>query len=608
MANLAFDTKFTSPFFSGASATAVVPGLYPVAINGRPYQVMWDHTQIGVWGAKFKRDSLPLLRAQADQSATAGEQSISPENFWRRSQENWISGAGQLQQDRKTSIETRFYTSKGINPWTSYQLSLLNSTTNKLSSANSNLYCVVAGSYVYVADGTSLKYSTDLTSWTAVTGAPSAITSICTDGSTIYTSHGTNGIYSTTAGTGTTASMVTGTVDLVRYVKGRLMAATAATGSVYNITAAGALPSVLFTKGSWVWQDMAGGQSQIYLAGLSGDKSLIYRTALLTDATALAAPIVAGELPDGEKIRSIASYLGYILIGSDLGVRFCSVNSDGSLTIGALITTTSPVYAMLGSDRFIWYTLTNYDATSTGLGRMDLTTFTSTLTPAYASDLMVTGQGTIRSIGTFNNLRIFTVDGKGLYSEVSGTPVSSGTLTTGWIGYGISDPKVAVFADLKHEPLNGTISVSMQTDGASQVVLGTSATQNSASMNSIQANQSTGYQYQLQFTLTPTANVSPKLTRWTLRSYPAPVRSSQFAVPVILHPFVETNGVDQPVDVTLEKNSLIALHKSQQVVSYQEGNQTYQVVMYDYQWLPEKILPSGDVQGIFLAYLNEITG
>lgn len=614
-ASLKLDSSFNAPFFSGAAKSSDVPSLYPVAIDGHPYQIIWDKDAIEVWGAKYKTNALPLLRQQADNSNTPGEQSISPENFWRRSQENFVNGAGQLQQDRKNStdsrynsIESRFYTSKGINPWTPYQLSLLNGTALKRASANTGLQVAVNGTDVYMVDGAAVVRSTDsMATFAAVTGGAGIPVSICSDGTTVYTAHGTSGSYSMIAGT--MASYNTGTISLIRFVKGRLICAGGA--SIYNPTTGGAsaLPAALMTKATgWTWVDVCGGQTQIYMAGYSGDKSLIYRSAIKTDATALDTPIVAGELPDGEIIRSIYAYLGFIVIGSDLGTRFCSVASDGSLQIGSLIQTTSPVYCFEGQDRFVWFGQSNYDSASTGLGRMDMNTLTAPLTPAYATDLMATGQGAVRSVKTLGNYRIFTVDGLGLYAETLGVPVSSGTLTTGWIGYGISDPKLALFLDLAHYPLNGTISASFASDNGAMTAIGTSATQGTTSPGySLQTNQQAGLQFQVQLTLTPTANVSPKLTRWTLRSYPTPTRSNQFYVPIALFPSLTVKGKSVACNHVAELKNLRSLLSSQRVVSYQEGNEVFQVIMFDYQWLPKGVTDKGDMYGIFFATLNQVT-
>lgn len=606
-----FDTRFNASFYTGMPTAVLTPGVYPIALDGRNYHVEWEKDAIEVWGAKYKRESLPMLRTQADTSAQPGAQSLSPQNFWPRSQESWASGSGQAKLDRtsgsKPSVDSRFNTSKGINPWTAYQLSLLNGTSKKLTSANTGLLMCVAGINVYIIDGTALKFSADLITWTTVTGTPNQATSICTDGSTVYTAHGASGVYSTATGAASTASYATGTVSLVGFAVGRLMAAGGT--SVYNITAGGALPAALLTKGTgWKWVEFTGGQTQIFVAGYSGDKSLIYRIAILADGTALTAPTVAGELPDGEIIRSINAYLGFVVLGTDLGVRFAAVDSSGNLTMGALIPTASPVYCSEGHDRFIWYGLTNYDTVSTGLGRMDLTTFTSILTPAYASDLMTTAQGLVKSVKSFNNLRLFTVEGVGLFTETS-VPVSSGTLTTGWVGYGISDPKIAVFVDITHESLNGTISISLAADTSAAVVLGTSAAQGTVAPSAaMQCNQVSGIEFQITATLTPTANVSPILTRWTLRSFPTPHRSTQFMVPIMLDTMLTMGDTDFDMNIKSEYALLEALYKTQRIVNYQEGNNTYQVIMSDFRWLPKMLTLSGDMSGIFLAYLNEITG
>lgn len=618
-----FHTPFHQPFYSGAGTTSLVPSAFPIGIDGHPYHVVYDPDAIGVWGVRFKDNALPFLRAQADQSNTPGEQSISPEQLWRRSQENWLSGSGQFMLDRKgnsdsafNSIDNRFYQSKGINPWNAYQISLLNDTSIKKGSSNTGLQMLVCGTSVYVLDGGTLSVSSDanLATWTQITGLAGTINSMATDGTTVYV--GTATTLYTVTGTVATAYLTSpNPVTLVAFVKGRIMIANGT--SIYNPTGAfgsGAIGSPLMTKFTgWNWVGFAGGQTQIYAAGYSGNQSIIYRIGILTDGTALSPAIVAGELPNGEIVRSIATYQGFVVLGSDMGVRFCNVNSDGSLTIGGLIPTPNAVYCFEAQDRFVWYGLTNYDSNSTGLGRMDLSTFTATLVPAYASDLMASNavsavQGAVRSIATWNNLRIFTVDGFGLYAESANTPVASGTLYPGNINYGISDPKVAIEVALKHQPLSGTISVSLQTDNGSYIPIGVSSQAgSSAPSNNFSANQSRGYQYSLAITLTPSNNVSPILTRWTLMVYPAPSRSNQHMVPISLKPSQYEGRIGQSWDVVAELAHLEGLLKSQNVVTYQRGNQFIQVVMYDKQFVVLGLTSNGDPYGIFVAYLNEIT-
>ena len=623
---ISYKTPFYDPapsFYAGTSYSGLVPYPFPVSIAGHAYQVQWDSTAIGVWGARFKKNSLPLLRTQADSSNTPGEQSISPEQFWRRSQDSWQFGAGQIQLDRANSELRRYNWSNGIDPWTPWELKLLNDTTNVYTSANTGLQCLVASTYVYMIDSTALKFSSGaLSSWTSVTGMSGSPLSMATDGNTIWIANNTNGIYSGTVAGSSVSSYATGTADLVRFVKSRLMAAGG--GKLYNITTSGALPTALLDLSgrNFTWVDIASGESQIYAAGYSGDKSLVYRTAIKSDGTALDVPIVAAELPDGEIVRSLGTYLGYVLIGSDLGVRFCSVNTDGSLTIGSLTQTKhydtnvqSPVYCFEGQDRFVWFGWSNYDE-NTGLGRMDLTNFTSPLTPAYASDLMVQNTtGTVRSVATFNNKRIFTVDGKGLYLEAD-TPVASGYLVSGVISYGISDPKVAMYLDIKHEPLVGSITVGIVADQSDSdldtdvvTTIGTSSLAGSVSPeNAFPCGQLVGENFQVVLTLTSSGTASPVLSRYTLRSYPAPVRIAQWDVPIILAPIVVAGDKDWSFNVNSEVDFLVALHQAQNVMTFQFADASSQVVMYDYQWLPEALDIDGNPRGIFYAQLREIVG
>src|SRR5262249_34979399 len=156
--------------------------------------------------------------------------------------------------------------SKGINVWTKWQTTLLPDTNQGLSSANTNLYLVAAGGVLYVTDGQGLKDTQDITggspTWTSVTGKPASTPGALTsDGFNVWTSYGTSGIYQTTRGAAAQTNYTTGTVALVRYVKGRLMAANAA--SIYNVTTGGgaALPAALFTHGNtdFTWVDFAEG-------------------------------------------------------------------------------------------------------------------------------------------------------------------------------------------------------------------------------------------------------------------------------------------------------------------------------------------------------------
>lgn len=587
-----------TPYHHGsAPVTGEVPHPYSLAIAGRTYVIDTKRD----WG----RESIPLLRGQADQSPRPGEVSLNPDDLWRRNVESWHHGAGQTWNDREDSDPHRFRASKGVDVWTKWGASLLPDTDEKLSSASTNLLLVAVGTRLYAADNQTLKYTSDITvdspTWTSVTGTPAAaITGLTSDGYNVWAAYSANGVWVTNRTIGTASAYVTGapTVTALGYVKGRLMVAVGP--SIYNVTASGALPTVLLTHANtdFAWVGFAEGQGFIYAAGYSGDKSLIYRIAVKTDGTGLDAPVVAGELPDGEIVRSVGGYLGFVLIGTDQGVRFALGDSAGNLEIGALIETGSAVRCFEGQDRFAWYGLTNPDAVSTGLGRLDLSVFTAPNTPAYASDLMVTGQGAVLSVATFQELRVLAVSGLGIYAQDTDL-VPEGHIDGGLVGYNLPDPKVAMFADVRHDPLAGTIGPSISVDEGTFTTLGTSNAQGSVGKK-FPLGGKRGDRFETRLTLTrddsPTTD-GPTVSRVTLEAYPAPARRGRWTLWLFCRTRVVPPGLDaeRDRDAADDLQHIIDLCDNAAPTTLQVLRETFDCVVADYKWHPEILTSDGEV-------------
>lgn len=609
---------FDEGFFEGGSVSDLVPGAYPVAIDGHPYL-------IDLKSGAFKRQSIQILRQQADNSNLPGESSINPEDLWRRAQQTWHQGAGQDYLDRDESVPSRFNASKGVDIWTKWKLSLLPDTERKTpSTTNVNQNLIVAGSYLYWSDGATLRRTSDPTpaapTYTTVTGTgANPITSIASNGYNIWVAQGSNGVYSGTTAATTVSSIITGNIGLVAYVKGRLMLAgsgadkhriwNATTNVAVTTGATGVWPDPLLNHNNtdFQWVGFAEGQGNIYAAGYSGDKSLIYRITIEADGTALDSPVVAGELPDGEIIRSIQGYLGYILIGTEKGVRFASADGQGNLTLGSLIRTDAPIYAFEPQDRFVWFGWSNYDGTSTGLGRLDLSVFTAPLTPAYASDLMVTTQGTVSSIVTFGDRRYYAVSGYGLVGQTD-TLVPEGTLDSGKITYGIPDAKVSVYAQVKHEALLGTVTLDMSVDGEPFANLGLNNTVDSTD-TSLPTGQRGGSTFELRLTLTRgSTTIGPVLFRVTLRSYPGPSRGRIFIVPLLLHESIEVEGHEKFLNPLNELNRVESWIRDHRLVLYQEASNSYSVFVEDYEWQPYNETIDGSFwNGTCIVKLKSVT-
>jgi hypothetical protein len=455
-----------------------------------------------------------------------------------------------------------------------------------------------ASNRIYGTDGQNVKYTTDWSTFTTVTSTnASNLYSITSDGYNVFFSYADGDIDQTNAGTSAASNYITGIeAGVVAYVRGRLMVAGQGTDKrkIWNITttpgSSANNPSALYThpNDDFTWVGFAGGQNQIYCAGYAGNKSLIYKTGIKADGTALDIPTVAAELPQGEIVTNIDAYLGFVVIGLTTGLRFCSSDSDGNLVVGPLIETGTSVNAFAAIGQYLYFGWTNYDTTSTGIGRLDIGTQVAVNQPAYASDLMVTGQGAVVDIHEFDNKPVFTVSGLGAYRPHSTNKVASGTLESGIYRWGVPDAKFIPKWDLRTEPLNGTIAISVSSDTGAYRSVGSQTVAGSLE-STFDGFETKVFETEAKLTLTRSATdttTGPVLTRWMGRAYAAPLRSQIFSVPLLLHHKLNIRGNEYWVDVDQELNYLRDLVESPRVVTYQENESLYSVIVEDVRWQP----------------------
>ena len=574
-------------FYTGTGTTSLVPHVYPVAIAGRPYMV---DQKSGRFGRAFEA----RVRESVDQNNLPGEATINPQGLWRRAQSSWHKGSGQEYADTADAGDYRFYTSKNLDPWTKGELKLLPTTSEILNSANTNLKLVVVGSYLYVGDGQTLKYTTNLSTWTSVTtGAPAgaAIEALATDGTTVYISYNNNAIYSSTAGGASvtqfypTSGSTAYTYTSVGYHKGRIVAVH--DNHIHVITTGGShTPFYEHPNASFDFVDSCAGQNAIYAGGNAGQTALIYKITVKSDGT-LDVPVVAAELPLGETISSLTGYLGYVLIGTNKGIRLASADGDANLVLGPVLETPAAVKCGVGDGRFVWYGWTNFDGTSTGLGRVDLSELNGVNEPAYASDLMVTGQGAVNAVVNWNGTRIFSVSGDGVYKE-STDLCATGYIETGTWRWGIPDRKFVPRFDTRTKPLAGSITTAFAFDGGSYGDLPAVDTANSTDVTTV--GPETGFSdlaIKLTFARSGSSNTAgPTLTRWQARGYAAPIRARVFSIPVLLHRKLRIRNSEIPMNVPEELAYLEGLVNDALIVSYQEAHASYNVVVENVEWIP----------------------
>lgn len=617
---VSFPFTSTPSFYTGTATSILVPEVFPVAINGRPYMV-------DVKSQQFTRQFDQRVRDSQDTSTAPGEAAINPQGLWRRGQNSWHFGAGQQYADIAASQDFRFYKSKGINPWVKGQMSLLNATKLSLSSANTNLYtCVVESggtTYLYVADGNVLKFSSNpfaaTPTWTSVTtntaggNVPNtAITSIETNGTNVYIAWTSNDIWYTTPGSTSATFFYAPNPDNGKtyyafgYAKNRGFAAQGP--DIHQPALSSPTHAIFYDNpdSTFTWVGFAAGQNAVYAAGYSGTHSSVFKITIKADGT-LDVPVVALELPVGEVVSAIHGYLGFVLIGSNRGVRFCSTDGQNNLIAGSLIPTSGKVNDFTTEDRFVWFGWSNYDGSS-GLGRLDLSVFTSPNTPAYATDLMYASTNEVKSVSSFQSKRVFTISGVGVIVEDTANLVTSGEFETGIYQWGIPDDKFAPRVDVRTEPLNGTISAAVAVENQGYSSIGVFNIDNETRYTYI-APENKFIQAGYKFTLTrESATVGPLFTRWMSRAYAAPARSRIISVPILLHERFNINNKDYYFDVALERDLIEELAASPRIVTYQEKDDTFSVIIEDARWQPS--LSSGTDwlwEGTMVVIMRTIT-
>lgn len=570
-------------FFSGGTTTNLVPDVFPIAIDGRPFLIDQE-------AGTFTRGFEPRVRDSVDQSTSPGEAAINPQGLWRRGETSWHYGAGQKYADTAEGQDYRFFSSKGVNPWTKGQLTLLNKTKVSLASAATTAHSVVQDGRVYFSLGADVKYTTDpyasSPTWTDCTGEPGGIcAAMATDGNDVYLAFPNDGVrrIDTSAAPGTISGtrFVTGTNNyyMLGFAKGYMFAAH--DQNLRQIAGAGtSTDRILIDDPDFLWVGVATGQNAVYAAGYAGKKSLIYKITIKADGT-LDSGVVALELPTGEVVTAISGYLGFILIGTDKGVRFASTDSNSNLVAGQIIPTSGAVNKFTSEGRFSYFTWTNYDGVSGGLGRLDLGTLTSANTPAFATDLMYDSTATVNGLITFNDKRCFWISGVGIIAEDSANLIESAEIVTGTYRWGIPDRKFVAKFDIRTTPLYGTITPSISIDSADYVEM-SPHTMALATESVATGPQSKFIEAKFKLVLTrASATTGPTLTRWMARAYASPARSQVFRVPILMHHRLHVHDTDYYFDVESELRALRDLVTNPRVINYQENTETFSVVLED---------------------------
>jgi hypothetical protein len=433
---------------------------YDVAIGGLPfiYAINDDRPYI--------RQTAPFKKDQFDNGAEPGEQSLT--GWWIRSQMSFHSGTGIKFYDPATTDEVghyRFADSRNLDVWTKGQVTLLKETAN-MDGVTTGIYKTIsivdAGTDKilgwtpsdttinnYTAAGTAVTYTDVVTA-----GLDTATLAIATDGTNLFIADNDH-IYTGPISTPTAGYSEYYNTDsekvVLAWVKQRLVACIGE--SVYELTNAKGsshtLPTPVYThpNADWNWTSISESGSAIYAAGYAGGNSAIYKFTLDTTGVmpTLTSGVIAAQLPTGETINKIEYYLGYLMIGTNKGVRAAEISDqDGSISYGPIIIEESNgVYDFAFRDRYVW--ATGSVGGYAGLYRIDLSNQLEPLRFAYATDAYldgVTGYATtVDFIGNGSQIAFTTSGDNGIAVQSATVLASTGFLTTGNIRYGTLEPK-----------------------------------------------------------------------------------------------------------------------------------------------------------------------
>ena len=433
---------------------------YDVAVGGLPFFYAINDER------PYIRQTAPFRKEQQDIGAEPGEQSLT--GFWLRSQSSFHNGTGIKFYDPSAgeTVNYRFADSDNVDVWTKGQVTLLKETANMtgVTTGVYKLISVMDGSTNkivawtpanttinnYTASGTSTTYSHVVTA-----GLDAATLAIATDGAHLFVADNDH-IYTgkiDTPAAGYSEYYNTGSEKVVlAWVKQRLVACIGA--SVYELTnvkgSSHALPTATYThpNADWTWSSISEGGSAIYASGYLGGNSAIYKFVLSTTTGSmptLTSGIIAAQLPIGEIVYKIESYLGYLMIGTNKGMRVATISdTTGDLSYGPLIfEDTNGVRDFAFRDRFVWAagTVNSY----AGLYRVDLGTEIESLRFAYAKDAYLdgaTGYATsVDFIGNTDQIAFTTSGSNGIAVQSTTVLATTGSITTGKIRFSTLEPK-----------------------------------------------------------------------------------------------------------------------------------------------------------------------
>lgn len=446
-----------------------VGSVYEIGINGKGYMLKDGPDR------KYRRQSATLESPRFATGDTPFSEAI--ERYTMVGFSDWDGGAGQYLASRTRSVRNRFWRSEGIDPFDENGLRLLSSTTREVSSAYAGSRAVVASGRVFVQTGdkqiTSLAEVGGAATVFNVAGA-TIIKSMASDGTHWYATDGVSIWRGSSAADPGAAWSAVG-CDVIEWATDRLV------GTYVNGSGAGVFTSFApagteevasgrFNFPAATITTFAAAEGYVWFSVQRGDRTEIRSWQLGADPTSVSR--VAADIPAGESVTSIGSYLGNLFVrascscvgGGTRAIIYRGVTTDGTVVLSRL--TGIPGSGVDhgpgtfgGSDRFGFFSWRSMTADGrSGVGAIDLAG--GGWATWFAAD-DVDASGAVTSIVDWKGRVAFVVAGSGLWVQ-GDTPVP-----TGWVRSSIDDlgsglSKVLNDIQIITTPLPGSASVEVR--------------------------------------------------------------------------------------------------------------------------------------------------
>lgn len=335
-----------------------------------------------------------------------------------------------------------------------------------------------------------------------------------------------------------------GAVSNLWSVKQRLLAAVGADLYELGSESVTSWPDTPLVSGpsGWTWTGVAETPDAILLAGHDNARSSVF--ALTVDQATgglpeLSAPVVVADMPPGELLTSLSSYLGSIVVlGTTRGARVGRIGDQGQLQYGPLTVEGTTVRGVAFLDRFAWVTVEgSHEDGGSGLARIDVSNQMDEAGRfAWADDLRCASADRVDAVAPIGTSGLMCVaTDLGFYVEQADTPEPEGWIESSQIMFHTLVPKW--FEDIQVRGLvhGGSITVSSVSQLEAVTPLATMGSANEGTLEAAVGPQGATVRFGFRFTLRSTAGVSPQFASYRVRALPAFPREELLVLPLLCY-------------------------------------------------------------------------